>query len=147
MALKNYTTTIPVNNTVSEIHLMLANHGAKKIMFNYFDDGRPESICFALMTPKGERGAKLPANAERVRAVLKKQRADPKNKSKSSIDDSMEQSERVAWRIVKDWLAAQLALLDTEMVEMEQVFFPYLIGHRGQTLYEAYQGGQFLLPE
>ena len=125
MALKNYTTTVPVNNTISEIHLILAEHGAKKIMFNYFSDGRPESICFSLVTASGERGAKLPANAERVRAVLKKQKADPKNKNRSAIDDSAEQSERVAWRIVKDWLAAQLALLETEMVEMEQVFFGY----------------------
>jgi hypothetical protein len=147
MALKNYTTDVPVNKTISEIHLMLADHGAKKIMFNYFSDGRVESVCFTLMTPSGERGVKLPANAERVREVLKKQKQDQKNRNRSSIDDSKEQAERVAWRIVKDWLAAQLAIIETEMVEIEQVFFPYLIDRSGKTLYEFYQSGQLLLPE
>lgn len=147
MALKNYTTDIPVNKTVSEIHLLLADHGARKIAFTYAADGRTEAICFSLMTPNGEQAAKLPANATRVREVLRRQKADPKNRNRSSIDDSLEQSERVAWRIIKDWLAAQLALLETEMVEMEQLFFPHLINAAGKTLYEVYQSGQLLLPE
>lgn len=147
MALKNYTTSVPVSQTVSDIHKELAAHGARKVMFDYDDSGRVLAICFAIVTPEGERAVRLPGNADRVRAVLLQQKADPKRRNRTSIDASPEQAERVAWRIVKDWLAAQLAILETEMVDVGQVFLPYFVGRNGQTLYDAYTAGQLRLPE
>jgi len=145
MALKNYTTEVPASKTVSEIHLMLANHGARKIMFDYSTDGKTAAIIFSVLTPAGERGIKLPANTARVQEVLMRQKSNPK--IKGTIDASPEQAERVAWRIVKDWLASQLAILETEMVDMEQLFMPYIVTRSGQTLYDAYLGGALMLPE
>lgn len=145
MALKNFTTTVAVENTVSEIHIALARHGARKIVFDYEEDGRIRAICFSISTPEGERGIRLPANAKRVQSVLHRQKADTKNRTR--IDDSFEQAERVAWRIVKDWLTAQLAILETQMVDAEQVFFPYMLNRGGQTLYEAYKAEVFSLTE
>lgn len=147
MALKNYTTSVPVSQTVSDIHKELAAHGARKVMFDYDDSGRVLAICFAIVTPDGERAVRLPGNADRVRAVLLQQKADPKRRNRTYIDASPEQAERVAWRIVKDWLAAQLAILETEMVDVGQVFLPYFVGRNGQTLYDAYTAGQLRLPE
>lgn len=139
MALKNFTTDVPVAKTVSEIHVMLAEHGAKKIMFDYAQSGELEAICFSILTPNGEMGIRLPANAERVREVLHRQKNDPKNRNRSAINDSREQANRVAWRIVKDWTAAQLAILETEMVDVQQVFLPYIINSKGQSVYELMQ--------
>lgn len=139
MALKNFTTDIPVAKTASEIHVMLAEHGAKKIMFDYAENGELEAICFSIATPNGEMGIRLPANVDRVRAVLQKQKADPKNRSRSAINDSKAQAARVAWRIVKDWTAAQLAILETEMVDVQQVFLPYIVNNKGETVYELWQ--------
>ena len=144
-ALKNYTTDVPVIKTVNEIHLLLAQAGAKKIMFDYADDGELCGIMFSILTPNGERGVKLPSNADRVREVLRQQKQDPKNRNRSAIDDSKEQAERVAWRIVKDWTSAQLAILQTRMVDIEQVFLPYFCNNRGQTIYELYQNNQLML--
>ena len=144
MAIKNYTTDVPVNKTVSEIHLMLADHGAKRILFDYGAESRVEAICFVISTPGGEQAVRLPANAEMVRAVLQRQKASPKTRNRASIDDSMEQAERVAWRIVRDWLAAQLAILETEMVTVEQVFLPYFLDRQGRTLYEVYRSGRLM---
>ena len=145
MAIKNFTTDVPVNRTVSEIHLMLADHGAKRILFDYSDDGKVDAISFTISTPYGEQAIKLPANAERVRAVLHEQKNSTKNRSRTPIDDSQEQADRVAWRIVKDWLAAQLAILETEMVTVQQVFLPYFINNKGETLYEVYASGNLLI--
>ena len=136
MAIKNYTTDVPVNKTVSEIHLLLADHGAKRILFEYGANSVVTAIIFSIDTPNGEQAVKLPANADRVREVLRQQKKNPKNRSRSQIDDSQEQAERVAWRIVKDWLAAQLAILETEMVDVQQVFLPYFADRTGRTLYE-----------
>lgn len=145
MAIKNFTTDVPVNRTVSEIHLMLADHGAKRILFDYGDDGKVNAISFTISTPYGEQAIKLPANAERVRAVLHEQKNSTKNRSRTQIDDSQEQADRVAWRIVKDWLSAQLAILETEMVTVQQVFLPYFINNKGETLYEVYASGNLLI--
>jgi hypothetical protein len=40
---------------------------------------------------------------------------------------------------MKDWLEAQLALIDAQVVEIEQVMLPYLIvDDTGLTLYQRY---------
>ena len=145
MAIKNYTTDVPVNKTVSEIHLMLADHGAKRILFDYGADSKVKAISFTIDTPSGEQAVKLPANADRVREVLRQQKNSPKNRNRSQIDDSQEQAERVAWRIVKDWLAGQLAILETEMVTVQQVFLPYFLNRQSQTFYEVYSSGALML--
>ena len=145
MAIKNYTTDVPVNKTVSEIHLILADHGAKRILFDYGADSKVTAISFTIETPTGEQAVRLPANVERVCEVLRQQKNNPRNRNRSQIDDSQDQAERVAWRIVKDWLAAQLAILETEMVDVQQVFLPYFLNRQGQTLYEVYSSGALML--
>lgn len=147
MAIKNYTTDVPVTKTVGDIHVALAAHGARRVMFDYDAEGHISCVLFSIQTPNGEQGVKLPANVAPVQEVLKRQRNDPKVRNRAAIDASYEQAERVAWRIVKDWLEAQLAILETEMVDIQQVFLPYFVNGRGQTLYEVYSDGRLLLPE
>ena len=55
---------------------------------------------------------------------------------------------RVGWRILKDWIEAQMALLETEMVEFDQVFLAYMVINKTQNLYEYMleSGFQVALP-
>jgi hypothetical protein len=54
----------------------------------------------------------------------------------------------VAWRITKDWVEAQLAIIESQMVTTAQVFLPYAVTSNGQTLYEYIgQNTQLLLGE
>jgi hypothetical protein len=49
---------------------------------------------------------------------------------------------------VKDWVEAQLAIIETRMVTTAQVFLPYAVTTNGQTLYEYIgQNTQLLLGE
>ena len=48
--------------------------------------------------------------------------------------DEEEYVYRVAWRNIRDWVFAQLALYETEIVEMPQVFLPFATDAKGQTL-------------
>mgnify|MGYP001580177393 FL=1 len=50
-----------------------------------------------------------------------------------------EQALRVSWRIVKDWVVAQMAIVEAEMVDMAEVFLPYAITKNGTTLYKEIQ--------
>jgi hypothetical protein len=45
----------------------------------------------------------------------------------------------VAWRQILRWVQAQMALVETKMVKVEEVFLPYIQGPGGQTVYELYQ--------
>ena len=137
MPLLNYTTKVDVYTTLGAIQGQLVKHGAKKIMQDYDDAGRIAALVFAIDTPTGLRGYRLPANVDAVHAVLAKQK----------VKCDREQAERVAWRIVKDWIEAQMAILESEMVQMEEIFLPYMVDGSGQTLFQAYRNNQLLLNE
>ena len=135
MAIKNYTSTVEVYQSLGEIQGALASHGARKIMVDYDEDGQPDGVAFALQTPDGVCGFCLPANVEGVRAVFVQQ--------KLKATDG--QAERTAWRNLRDWVLAQMAIIEAGQVEVEQVFLPYLTDRQGRTLYEAYKSGRLAI--
>lgn len=138
--LANYTTTVPAARTVTEIQNILVKHGAREILSNYSDDGMIESLSFTVSTPYGNMGIRLPVNPEAVLRVLERQNVPRHLKTH-------EQAVKIAWRIVKDWVRAQMAILETEMVKIEQVFLPYMITPNNKTLYEAMVDKKFYLKE
>ncbi|MBA7697169.1 hypothetical protein ES703_105828 [subsurface metagenome] len=134
MPLLNYTTQIEAVKTVGEIQGILAGHRAKSIKTDYSNDGQVEALSFLVLTPHGEVGIRLPIDPDAVLKVLTEQNRLGRV-PKRYINRA--QAVRVAWRIVKDWVQAQMAILETEMVKMEQIFLPYVITDSGRTLYEA----------
>ena len=130
MPLLNYTTTVEASRTVMEIQHILSSHGARAILINYGDQGQVESLSFQVMTPAGLVGFRLPINPEAIMKVLTRQRVRGRATEKP-------QAVRIAWRIVKDWVEAQMALLETEMVSLDQLFLPYAVTPQGNTFYEA----------
>jgi len=142
MALLNYTTQIEAIKTVGEIQGILAAHGAKSILIDYEDNGIVKALAFTITTPQGEVGIRLPIDADAVLKVLTRQNRLGRVPNKY-INHA--QAVRVAWRIVKDWCSAQMAILETEMVKMEQIFLPYVITQSGRTLYEAMVDRKFQL--
>lgn len=140
MPIANYSTSIEALKTVGEIQGILVGHGAKSILINYGQDRTIESLSFIIGTPYGDMPIKLPVDARAVLKVLENQGVQPRYAN-------YPQAVRIAWRIVKDWVRAQMAILETEMVEMEQIFLPYMITKDDKTLYEAMVDHQFYLTE
>lgn len=140
MPLLNYTTTIEATKTVSEIEKNLAKHGAKAILKNFDDDGQISSLSFIIHHGDQDIPFRLPVDPDSVFRVLVRQGVPTRYKSNH-------QAIRVAWRIVKDWVEAQMAILETEMVRMEQIFLPYMVSESGKTLYETMLDRGFYLPE
>jgi len=128
MPIANYSTTVNVMKTLGDIQGMLVSHGARSIIINYSSDKEPESLSFLINTQFGEMPFHLPANIDRIVAVMNR------GKTKSSV--SREQAARVGWRIIRDWVRAQVAIIETEMVTVEQVFLPYMETKTGKSLYE-----------
>lgn len=129
MPLLNYTTSIAPQKTVMEIQIALAKAGASAIMAEYDDEGNIVALSFRLKTPEGDISFKLPTAWQPVHETLKRQRVSPKYQTP-------EQALRVAWRITKDWVEAQLAIIETRMVTTAQVFLPYAITKNGSSVYE-----------
>lgn len=136
MAIKNYTTKVDAYTSIGEIQGALAKFGAKKVMIDY-DNGKPVSVAFALEGPFGLKGFCIPAPVEGTLRVFQKQK----------LKTSPEQAEMTAWRNARDWVLAQLALVECCDVPVEQVFLPYLTNRDGQTLYEAYSSGTLMIGE
>lgn len=135
----NYTTKIDVHKTVAEVQRLLAGHGADRVGIDY-TDGSPSGVSFSLITAHGARLFTLPVNVDAMRALLMDKDRAGELRSGSKIERvSRAQAERVAWRVIKDWLAAQLALVETEMVQLDEVMLPYLHVEAGRTLYEQYR--------
>ena len=140
MAILNYTITVDAFKTVSEIEYILMKHGAKSIMKNYENES-VIGLSFLIDTGVQKIPVRLPAKVDACLAVLHKEKRENPRKQ---IKDTREQAERVAWRILKDWVEAQMALLDIEMVRFEEIFLPY-IEVQGQTVFEKLEEKQFLL--
>ena len=138
MPILNYTTTVPTDRTMGQVQGLLVRAGAWQVLTNY-EAGKPTSIAFTLNTPSGPRSFVLPVDTEAVHFLLDHDRkVERRFKTK-------EQAERVAWRIIKDWLEAQLAILESGMVSFDQIMLPYMRSGNGQTMYELYLADQLAL--
>ena len=135
MAIKNYTSEVSVHKSLAEIRGALAEHGARSIMVEYDEKGQPNGVVFQSETRVGLRAFALPANADGVRAVMAKQK----------VKAADGQAERTAWRNVRDWILAQMAIIEAGMVQMDEVFLPYMTDGQGRTIYQLYQGGNLAL--
>jgi hypothetical protein len=140
MPLANYTTEVSALKSVGEIQGILVAHGAKSILINYAANGVVESLSFIVKTPYGDMPIRLPTDAKAVLRVMEEQRVPRRYLT-------YEQAVKVAWRIVRDWVRAQMAILETEMVKMEQIFLPYMVTKGDKTLYEAMVDKKFFLTE
>lgn len=148
MPLLNYTSNVDADKTAQEIAKILSVHGASAVMTEY-KDGIISSLSFKVDLNGKPLSFRLPCDWRPVLEVMYK-----KTKAYSKYDSRYEQQQsqwkiqavRTAWRIVKDWVEAQMALVETQMVTTQQVFLPYAIMKDGKTLSEMVsENPQFLL--
>jgi hypothetical protein len=130
----NYTTKVAASKSLSEMQTMLVKHGATRIAVDYADDAAT-GLTFSLPTPHGVRLFSLPVDVDAMQALLSTMK--PSGLSQA-VFWSRAHAERVAWRVMKDWLASQLTLVQTRMATLDQVMLPYLHVDAERTLYAAY---------
>jgi hypothetical protein len=148
----NYYTEVPAAKSVSEITAMLRVHRARMINTTYNPvNGEPEGIFFVVATKSGDVGFSLPANIQKVEQPILKERKKPPKTWEDDYKESMErihtQAANTGWRIIKDWVRAQMAIIDTEIVSLEEVFLPYMEMKDGRTLFNVLEEKKFYLTE
>ncbi len=140
MAILNYTTSIKCEKTIMEIQKCLVKHGATKITTDYADQ-IPVGVTFCLLMSGSLVAFSLPVN---YNGVLKSMSTDKKVPKRLV---TQEQALKVSWRIIKDWVEAQLAIVEAQLAEMAEVFLPYAVTNNGKTLYQEIGSTGILLLE
>jgi len=135
--LKNYRSGMGIERIFDVIRRSLVEHRAKQIIFEYADDGRVKALVFSLDIAGTLHGFQMPARVERVEKLL--------YPHGDMTPSQKEQAYRTAWANIRDWITAQMALIDTQMVKPEEVFLPYMVTRDGKTYFETLEANQFLL--
>lgn len=140
----NYTTKIPARQTIGECQELLGRAGASAVTVIYADR-QVAGLGFRLDTPHGRRDFTLPVDVRAMHARLATARNDglfaSLHATRATLDGytSREHAANVAWRVAKDWLEANLALIEAEMATLDQVMLPYLHVGDERTLWQAYR--------
>jgi len=133
VAILNYTTKIKSEKTAAEIQAILGRSGAQAVM-SEFVDGEVSAISFRLEMSGQLLNFRLPINFDGVLSALKRDSVP-----RSYVNE--EQAKRTAWRIIKDWIQAQMALVDANQADIVEVFLPYMQDNTGSTIYARIKTG------
>lgn len=133
MAIKNYTTKVKTSKTVAEIQDLLVRAGASSFRLNYDREngGEIASVLFTMEISGKDFEFRLPCNPKGVLASMKRDKVDSRYLN-------YEQACRTSWRIIKDWIDSQLAIIESGQAEASEVFFPYCIDGDNRTAYQIF---------
>lgn len=132
MPILNFTTDIPAERTVAEIQTILARAGAASVRVDY-EDGQPEAILFMLMLGHQSVAFRVPSRWQGVYRILQKEKSPAMRRAFRAEAHAR----RVAWRIVKDWCEAQIALIQSGQATLPQLFLPHAVRPDGRTLFDV----------
>jgi hypothetical protein len=108
-------------------------------MVDYNETGEPTGITFTVKVGSQEIPFRLPANVQKVEQIFINMRVKKPEKWNSDYEQVMKriqkQASMTAWRTIKDWIDAQMAFIETDMVTLQELFLPYVQLQDGMTLY------------
>jgi hypothetical protein len=130
----NYTTTVSADKSAMECISILIKHGAKNVGMSLGEDRVPDGLDFVVSTPWGLQQYSLPINMSGTEKALKQAWRDGRIDPRFT---SPEHARRVAWRVIKDWLESQLALVEAGVADLPQVMLSFMKVSPDQTMYQA----------
>jgi hypothetical protein len=132
MPIMNYTTTVSPTKSLQEITSALVSAGATAIAQRYDQHGNVTALEFAIAYEGQLLRYSLPLRPDEVARVLATQRVAGQYLRPEHV-------RRVAWRILRDWVKAQIAVIQSGMLTMPEVMFPYMHTGDGSTVWQAYR--------
>ena len=147
MPIKNYTTTIDAEKSVSQLQDLLRKKGARRVLVDYDEKGRPEAVAFELelAQPEGvplQLPFQIRARPEAMKRCLL---ADPGVPLRLR---TLEQARRVAWRLVYNWIDVQLAFVEAGQAAMAELMLGFALSTRSdsegrpKTFYDVLLGAE-----
>lgn len=146
MKLKNYTSGVRVEKSISEIESLLVKAGATAVS-RFYVNGRLGGFLFEIPVRGIPMTFKLPSNPEAVERVMKEGVRKPHKgtmKRIGTLERIKEQAERTAWKLLNEWVHIQLSMISMQQAEAMQVFLPYIYDQKkDQTFFEKLKGTGF----
>lgn len=131
MPILNYSTSISAHRSVAQVQQLLASKGARSISIEYNKDQSISNISFSIEVQGKNVFFRLPSNWRGVQKVLIKQ-----TKAKKYHTD--EHAQNCCWRIILEWVQAQMAIIEANQADLATVFFPYLLLKTKETVYAQF---------
>jgi len=158
--LKNYTSDVPVSQTIFKIEQVLIKCGVSGITKEYGPSAEVTAIRFHIPVNEREITVRLPADADKAQDALWLDYANgdkltPDGKSlqwssqkKKRRADFADQANRTAWKIIQDWVEVQMSMIQMKQADTVEVFLPYIWDGKS-TVYSRLKdsGYRALLPE
>ena len=135
MPILNYTTTVKADKTIGEIYQILLKAKAKEISFESDDAGDTIAMRFMIVFLENPLWFRLAPNWEGVLQAMRRDKVPGKFLTPR-------QAFNVSWRIMKDAIEAQLAIVQSNQGEMTQVFLPYALDGDGKSVYQIFAEGR-----
>ena len=144
--IKNYTSSVAAARSVSHIEEALAEHGAQSVLKQYDSETRKlVAVSFFMQIGNKLIPFRLPARSDQVFKIFC---AKMKRTTPGILAKAQEQAERTAWKIISDWIDAQMALVDLQQAEIAEIFMPYMWNDRlGKSFYQIAQDKGFNMLE
>ena len=131
MPLANYSTQTDALQSIAEIRQMLVQFGASRIAEHY-QDGKTAGIEFAVKLDGQPLEFRLPVDVKAAFKVLQTMKV-------TSNQKRMAHAEKVAWRILRDWVRIQLSIVEMKQAELAQVFLPYALMAPDTTVFQGFR--------
>lgn len=125
----NKTTEIDAQKTVTDIQAMLAGAKATQMLIEY-EGTQPVALSFKIDLDGYTVNYRLPCNYKGVLAALMNEK---KNRLHRRLLTPYH-ANRVAWRIIRDWLRAQLSIIEANASTLQEVMLPWAITNSGKTV-------------
>lgn len=142
MFLKNYTSGVPVSQTIYRIEQTLIKCGVLGITKEYAPDGTVGALVFRIPINDKEHSVRLPAKKEEAMEALwaeyDKTHTDKWRRGRKTKKDFADQAERTAWKLAQDWVSVQMSMVQLQQAEVAEVFMPYIWDEsQHQTLFQS----------
>jgi hypothetical protein len=145
---RNYTSSVPVHQSISWIEQKLAAFGVTDVLKNYDAETKlPCALKFMLQINGQKIPIRLPAKTAECEMVLRQQIKRPRDGTLQRIH---EQAARAAWKLAADWLDIQLSMVALKQKDVLEVFLADVWDeNKQQTYFDRLRETKFkaLLPE
>lgn len=130
------TTVISAEKTADEITSLLVQSGARRLMTEYDENQQISGLRFEIEVQGKPWVCLLPARELPVFKIVNARRDSWNRNVAENLERDRGIARRVAWRQLLRWVQAQLAMIETGMVDAGEVFLAYVQGSDGQTMYQ-----------
>lgn len=142
MKLKNYTSAVSPERSVSLIEKILVDIGATYIV-KVYENSRLSGITFQIDYEAKPMLFKLPANEQAITDIMQSQIKKPRGNTTLRI---VEQAQRTAWKLLLDWVSVQASMVLIGRRSIIEVFLPYAYNkQQNRTFYEYLQQSKFAM--